>query len=133
MKIKQAIRLAKHYHKNQLRDGGKEYISHLENVHHLLKIIGANVNTQIAGILHDVLEDTDCKEKLIKDKFGSVVLGLVKEVTKNPQTKLFPIKSKNAWLIKFCDIIDNCTDMKSWNEKRIRKYLEKKRIFLQLK
>jgi len=125
-----AFELVEHYHKNQKRDDGRDYIVHIENVYHLLTMIGASVDTQVAGILHDILEDTICDETEIENKFNTNVLNLVKEVTKDKQTKIFPIKSQQAWLIKFCDIIDNCTDMKSWDEKRMRKYLKKKRDFL---
>ena len=127
-----ATKLIKHYHKGQKRDDGKDYINHLLNVARLLYLVGADLDTQVAGILHDILEDTKCKEKEIKDKFGSKVLDLVKQLTNDPITKLPPIKSRQAWLIKFCDIIDNCTDMNSWDLKRIRKYLNKKRKLLGL-
>lgn len=132
-RLENAIKLIKHYHKNQKRDDGKDYEVHLTNVFHLLTLVGTSYETQLAGLLHDILEDTDCKEKEIKDKFGYTVLLIVKELTNDPITKLPPIKSKEAWLIKFCDIIDNCTDMNTWDLKRIRKYLNKKRKLLELR
>ncbi len=132
-KVIQAVFLAEKYHKGQKRSDGRDYSCHILNVHLLLVLVGASPTTQIAGILHDILEDTDCKEEYIKEQFGEKVLSLIKEVTKDPITKKFTIKSKEAWLVKLCDIIDNCTDMVDWDEKRMRKYLKKKREFLGLK
>jgi len=128
---KLAVNFIKKYHKNQLRDDGKSYMVHLENVHYLLTLITSDCAIKIAGLLHDILEDTDCTEEEIKLVFGEDVLNLVKEVTKDKNGD-FGIKTRGGWLIKFCDIIDNCTDMNSWNEKRMRKYLNKKRDFLNL-
>jgi GTP pyrophosphokinase len=132
-KVIEALFLAEKYHRGQKRSDGKNYYYHILNVHLLLVLVGSSPETQIAGILHDILEDTDCKEEYIKEQFGEKVLSLIKEVTKDPITKIFPIRSKEAWLIKLCDIVDNCTDMKDWDEKRMRKYLEKKREFLGLR
>lgn len=131
-KIYDAVILANWYHRDQKRDDDKPYYKHLENVFDLLKKIGADTETKIAGILHDILEDTNCTETEIEHKFGYRVLSLVKQVTKNPVSKEFNIRTDKAWLIKLCDIVDNCTDMKTWDEKRIRKYLKKKREILEL-
>ena len=132
-KITKALAVAFEYHHKQKRDDGKSYFVHIFNVYQLLKLLNPSPETLIAGLLHDILEDTDYKEKEIKDNFGSVVLDLVKQLTNDTKTKIPPIKSKQAWLIKFCDIIDNCTDMKTWDKKRIMKYLNKKRKLLRLR
>lgn len=53
----------------------------------------ADVATVVAGLLHDCLEDTNCTEKEIEEKFGSTVLnicvGLSKvESIKNARLKM---------------------------------------------
>ncbi|MCH8518913.1 HD domain-containing protein [Candidatus Gracilibacteria bacterium] len=44
---------------------------------------GYTVNIQIAGLLHDALEDTDMPEQVIGENFGDDVLKIVKANSKN--------------------------------------------------
>ena len=128
-----ALQESMRWHSGQKRDDGRDYIVHLENVLYLLELIGAPIHVQIAGVLHDILEDTDCSKSHILWLFNDVVLDLVEQVTKDPVTKDFQIHSSNAWLIKLCDIVDNLTDMNSWSNERKNQYIKKKRLFLGLK
>jgi (p)ppGpp synthase/HD superfamily hydrolase len=122
-----AHNFAQHHHRGQKRDDGRDYFIHLNNVKMLLKKVGARQEVQIAGLLHDILEDTKVTEGLLTLKFGKEICSLVKQVTKP-----FNITSNEGWLIKLCDIVDNCTDMTTWSERRIRKYLKNKRLLLDL-
>ena len=80
--VKEGYLFAQEKHKNQLRKTGEEYIIHPLNVSLILTTIKADKETIIAGLLHDVLEDTDTTKEEIKEKFGEVVLKLVDGVTK---------------------------------------------------
>ena len=56
-KIKDAYAFARDAHKSQLRSSGDPYIIHPLEVA-LILIVGLDVDTIIAGLLHDVVEDT---------------------------------------------------------------------------
>lgn len=80
--IRKAYEFVKKAHEGQTRESGEDYIQHLLNVAQILAKLKLNSTTIAAGLLHDVLEDTNTKQKVIKDEFGDEVLNLVKGVTK---------------------------------------------------
>ena len=69
-------------HKGQVRRSGEPYLSHPLEVANLLAGMKLDRTTLAAGLLHDVLEDTDVTAADIKDAFGKDVAGLVEGVTK---------------------------------------------------
>lgn len=81
-KIMLAYEVASRYHEGQTRESGEPYILHPLSVTSLLAELKADLPTLQAGILHDVLEDTQIKTETIKDKFGLEVLMLIQGVTK---------------------------------------------------
>ncbi len=81
-KIKQAVEFAYQAHKNQKRKSGEPYIIH--PIETALKIIDFNLdnNSVIAGILHDIPEDTSYSLQDIESKFGKDIAFLVDGITK---------------------------------------------------
>ncbi len=81
-KIKEAVDFAYNAHQEQKRKSGEPYIVH--PIETALKIIDFNLdnNSVIAGILHDVPEDTSYNLKEIENKFGKDVSFLVNGITK---------------------------------------------------
>ncbi|MDN4524142.1 HD domain-containing protein [Fictibacillus fluitans] len=78
IKMSAAIELAAAAHQSQVRKGnGKPYISHPYTVGMLLMDAGCHEDVVIAGILHDVIEDTSYSATDIEIKFGKNVLQLV--------------------------------------------------------
>ena len=69
-------------HKGQVRRSGEPYLSHPLEVCSLLADLGLDRTTLVAGLLHDVLEDTDVTAAELKDAFGKPVAALVEGVTK---------------------------------------------------
>ena len=69
-------------HKGQFRESGEPYIIHPINVVINLAKFHADGATLIAGMLHDVVEDTKYTINDIKREFGSEVAKLVDGVTK---------------------------------------------------
>ena len=69
-------------HAGQTRKDGSPYIYHPMAVAQLLKDRGLGIDYQIAGLLHDVLEDTDATEAEVLDFAGPDILEAVKLVTK---------------------------------------------------
>ncbi len=86
--IAEAIRFATEKHSSvvnkdgtvgQLRKGScLPYIVHPMEVWQILRNNNCSAKVQIAGLLHDTLEDTDTTPEEIKEKFGLEVLALVK-------------------------------------------------------
>jgi guanosine-3',5'-bis(diphosphate) 3'-pyrophosphohydrolase len=57
--VEEAYRLAKEAHENQFRKSGEPYIIHPLEVAYILADLELDMESITAGILHDVVEDTD--------------------------------------------------------------------------
>ena len=80
--ISHAYDVAEEMHRGQLRKSGEPYLIHPMAVAEILADLGMDEETIIAGLLHDVVEDTPyTKEELARD-FGDEVELLVDGVTK---------------------------------------------------
>lgn len=80
--VRKAYELANIAHKNQKRESGEPYIIHPLNVCMNLTTFFADGASLCAGLLHDVVEDTDYTIEDIEKEFGSDVAFLVDGVTK---------------------------------------------------
>lgn len=80
--IEKAYNFASEAHKSQRRESGEPYIIHPIDVAEILAELGMDTNTIAAGLLHDVLEDTDCTYKEMSDMFNEEIASLVNGVTK---------------------------------------------------
>ena len=80
--IQKAYQTAAEAHKDQKRKSGEPYIIHPLNVAIVLADLELDKETIVAGILHDVVEDTIMKEEDLKREFGDDVALLVDGVTK---------------------------------------------------
>jgi len=69
-------------HEGQFRIGGDPYITHPVAVAAILESWGCDEEHQIAGLFHDLLEDTDATEEEILSLGGERVLRCVKALTK---------------------------------------------------
>jgi GTP pyrophosphokinase len=77
-----AYYLALYAHKDQLRKSDEPYFVHLLEVTKILAEIHLDLDTLIAGLLHDTLEDTFLTYEEIEKYFGPHVAHLVDGVTK---------------------------------------------------
>ena len=80
--IKKAYEYAKKLHDGQYRQSGEPYINHPLNVAYILADMHADRDTICAGLLHDVLEDTEITKEDIAHDFNQNVANLVDGVTK---------------------------------------------------
>ncbi len=83
--IDYAIYFATKAHNGQKRKTEKDVdmIFHPFTVGMILQRSGANTNCVIAGILHDVLEDTKYTFEDVKNEFGENIANIILEVTEN--------------------------------------------------
>jgi GTP diphosphokinase / guanosine-3',5'-bis(diphosphate) 3'-diphosphatase len=138
-----AIKFSANKHRNQRRKGfdAVPYINHPIDVADILWRIGSvrDIDTIVAAILHDTLEDTDATPSEIETLFGKEVLSLVQEVTddktlpKNERKRLQVVhahrKSAAAKQIKLADKISNINDIGNrppaeWSLERRLNYLD---------
>jgi GTP pyrophosphokinase len=80
--VKKAYRYSIKAHQSQNRYSGQPYIFHLLEVAKILADLELDMITITAGILHDVIEDTDTQLSTIKEEFGEEIAMLVNGVTK---------------------------------------------------
>ena len=82
-------------HDGQLRRSGEPYYHHLIEVAYILANLQAGPATIVAGLLHDVVEDTDVTIEEVEKKWGSDVAKLVDSLTKIQRLKLSKIESED--------------------------------------
>jgi len=121
-KEQEALEFSFQAHKGQKRKGsGVDYIAHPMTVALILAKIGVQEDVLIAGILHDIIEDTDFEKEDIKEQFGPIVAKLVEEVSEDKKLPYETRKrmafekisemSREAILIKAADTLANLTDL----------------------
>ena len=77
-----ALKFAAKKHDGQFRIGDLPYLTHPIEVSLILREKGYDDDYQIAGLFHDLLEDTDTAEAEIESLGGAAVLNAVKLLTK---------------------------------------------------
>ncbi|MBD2137920.1 bifunctional (p)ppGpp synthetase/guanosine-3',5'-bis(diphosphate) 3'-pyrophosphohydrolase [Anabaena sp. FACHB-1237] len=80
--ICRAFQFAYDLHEGQYRKSGEPYIAHPVAVAEILRELGGSPAMIAAGLLHDVVEDTEVTVEDIEAKFGAEVRQLVEGVTK---------------------------------------------------
>jgi (p)ppGpp synthase/HD superfamily hydrolase len=140
--VLEAACFAAQRHANQRRKGmdHEPYINHLLEVGALLAQATnpPDVNLVIAGLLHDVVEDTATTREEVADRFGEDVATLVMEVTddktlpkhirKDLQIQSAPEKSPRAQKLKAADKISNLRSLivsppADWSTERRAEYI----------
>ncbi len=80
--LEEAYAFAKKAHEGQVRLSGEPYFVHPYEVANILIDLGMDMYTIAAGLLHDVMEDTNMTPEQLKSKFGEEIFNLVDAVTK---------------------------------------------------
>jgi GTP diphosphokinase / guanosine-3',5'-bis(diphosphate) 3'-diphosphatase len=147
--VKEAHQFAFEKHSGQTRASGEPYLSHLEETALLVCQLKLDIPSVIAGLLHDILEDSDATKDFLIEKFGNQVADIVDGVTKLTRIEFESKEEKQAEsfrkmliamgkdirviLIKLCDRLHNMRTLHSLKEeKRIRIAEETKDIYAPL-
>ncbi|NNM67732.1 MAG: bifunctional (p)ppGpp synthetase/guanosine-3',5'-bis(diphosphate) 3'-pyrophosphohydrolase [Spirochaetales bacterium] len=136
-KILRAEEWAELLHKEQKRASGEPYIIHPLQVAAILVELKMDASTVIAGLLHDILEDTATPPSEIERLFGSEVVSLVDGVTKihilHAKTKSVQeaetirkmffamIKDLRVIMIKLADKVHNMTTLQHLSDEKARR------------
>ena len=141
-----AFTFADSAHKGQLRKSGEPYIIHPLAVAEIVADLELDVDSVIAALLHDCIEDTQATHQDIAKKFGEPVAALVEGVTKLTRVqwtskeeeqsenlrKMFMAMAQDirVILIKVCDRLHNMRTMEYQSPRKQReKSLETMEIY----
>ena len=94
--IGHAYDVAEEMHRGQLRKSGEPYLIHPMAVAEILADLGMDEETIVAGLLHDVVEDTSYTEEELIVDFGEDVAMLVDGVTKLASLKFESKEERQA-------------------------------------
>ena len=92
--IVKAYNFAETAHDGQYRNSGERFFVHPYNVAMILADLNMDTVTIVAGLLHDVIEDTEVTHERLEDEFGEDVTNLVEGVTKLKKLK-YKTKQEN--------------------------------------
>ncbi len=95
-KICRAYNVAYKMHDGQFRKSGEPYIIHPLNVACILASLHVGPDTICAGLLHDVVEDTEMTKEDLAKEFGNDIAELVDGVTKVGQLKFVSLEEKQV-------------------------------------
>ena len=126
-RLASAFQYADAHHSTQLRKDGSPYVTHPLSVAELVAEMGLDLDSIIAALLHDTIEDTDATHEEIAKLYGETVADLVEGVTKltrvqytskeeeqmeNLRKMLMAMaKDIRVILIKICDRLHNMRTM----------------------
>lgn len=85
--IRKAYDIAMEKHQSQMRRSGEPYVQHPLEVAYLLATLHTGPSTIAAGLVHDVLEDTDMAKEEMAERLGKDVADIVDGVTKISKLK----------------------------------------------
>lgn len=147
--IKKAFVFGSRAHSEQKRKNGEPYFNHCLRTALNLASLKLEPQVIIAGLLHDVLEDTSVKEEELKNNFGEEITELVKGVTKLGHFKYRDENEEQALnlmnlilaisedlrvaIIKLADRLDNMRTLKFLPSEKIKRIaLETRDVFVPL-
>ncbi|MBT7765514.1 MAG: HD domain-containing protein, partial [Bdellovibrionales bacterium] len=85
--LRKAYEFAEKAHKGQKRRSGEDFIIHPLNVALTVGKLRMDLDSIIAGMLHDVIEDCDIAPEVIEQEFSSNIAQIVVGLTKISKIK----------------------------------------------
>src|SRR5690606_21278587 len=125
--VEKAYHYAERAHSEQKRKSGDPYFIHPLSVTQILLEMRLDSASLCAGLLHDVVEDTEVELETIEREFGSEIADLVDGLTKLNKINFYSKEDRQAesfrkmvvamskdvrvLLVKLCDRLDNMRTM----------------------
>ena len=95
VELEQALRFAADRHRGQTRKGsGTPYVEHVYGVALILQRLGFEEEVVVAGLLHDVVEDTETSLEELSARFGEATASLVAHCS---EVKVDSSGAKRPW------------------------------------
>ena len=94
--VRRAFDIAAERHRDQFRNSGDPYITHLLEVAHILADMKLDATTLAAALLHDAIEDTEYPLSRLEERFGAEVAHLVEGVTKIGRLNMMAPEARQA-------------------------------------
>lgn len=129
--ILEAYDFAQHAHRDQTRKSGDPYFIHPVAVAENIAGMQLDIASVCAGLLHDVVEDTEIEIDEINRRFGGEIAELVDGLTKLNKINFYSKEDRQAesfrkmvvamardvrvLLVKLCDRLDNMRTMEHMN------------------
>lgn len=143
-RLTKAMNFATKAHEGDKRKfSGDDYITHPLKVALMVSAYTDDENTVIAGVLHDVVEDTEYTFEDIENKFGYTVKELVVGLTKtysgsdeyeskvvSEMLRFKEINDGRVLLVKVADIFSNLSDYKKAPKSFLKKFVDGKKRLL---
>ena len=98
--IRRAFEFAKNAHVGQKRKSGEPFIAHPIEVAIILAGLRMDMETIVAALLHDTVEDTNVTRDDVAEQFGEDVAALVEGVTKITQIEVDSLTDEQAATIR---------------------------------
>ena len=129
MTFDECVDYIKEKHKGQYRKQGTEYYMHPVAVAKILRERGFDRDYQVAGLFHDLLEDTDTTyDELVKisnEDIAKAVVLVTKEKNYNMKDYIKRIKNNDmAHAVKLADRLHNLTEAIYADEGFKEKYIK---------
>lgn len=129
MDFEKAVEFIKQKHSGQKRKHGIPYYTHPLAVAELLKEKGFSVEYQVAGLFHDLIEDTDATCEEIIALSNEEVLEVVRLVSKTDGYVMSEYignikKNEMARMVKLADRVHNLSESSNASRKFQKKYIE---------
>ena len=131
--VDKALEFASERHKTQLDDQGRPYFfAHIVQVYGILIDVSDDTEVLCAGLLHDILEDTDTSYEELRSEFTPNIAEIVKMVTHSDDGNFFPnlaptaeynLLFHKAVLVKFADRLSNLSRMENWSNQKRNEYI----------
>ncbi|MFO7841705.1 MAG: bifunctional (p)ppGpp synthetase/guanosine-3',5'-bis(diphosphate) 3'-pyrophosphohydrolase [Fidelibacterota bacterium] len=132
-----AYKFSRDAHKDQYRQSGEPYFQHLYYTALTLTELNMDTSTICAGLLHDILEDTNISKELLSNEFSPQIVRFVNGVTKIGGIKFQSEQQEQAQnfrkmllsvaddirviIIKFADRLHNMRTLDALPEKKRRR------------
>ncbi len=129
MKLDNYIEYIKEKHKGQTRKQGTPYYMHPLEVSNILHKKGFSIEYQIAGLFHDLLEDTNATYEELVEISNKEIANSVKLVTKEKDYVMSEyidriMKNDMARMVKLADRVHNLSETHLASEKFKEKYVK---------
>jgi GTP diphosphokinase / guanosine-3',5'-bis(diphosphate) 3'-diphosphatase len=122
--LDRAYHFAKKCHKDIMRQDGSEYIDHPLAVVEILKLYSMPEEVLVAGMLHDVCEDTEVTEDIISKEFTPRIAFMLNILSKNK--KIQDIKKIKKDFLEKKEKGEICqTDLEEYTQQRLIIYINR--------